>query len=103
MLTKIIYFLFFFSSRRRHTRSYGDWSRRVLFRSVGVLAGLAGVRLPIAVPVWLGLLLGVGFFFLPDLEIKQRADKRRRDFRHAIGSFLDLRSEERRVGNACTT
>src|SRR6202046_3494782 len=21
-----------FSSRRRHTRSYGDWSRRVLFR-----------------------------------------------------------------------
>src|SRR5437763_5933543 len=25
--------LFFFSSRRRHTRYIGDWSRRVLFRS----------------------------------------------------------------------
>src|SRR5207248_8369275 len=25
---------FFFSSRRRHTISYGDWSRRVLFRSL---------------------------------------------------------------------
>jgi Flp pilus assembly protein TadB len=48
------------------------------------------VRLPVAVPIWLGLLLGVAFFFLPDLEVKQRADKRRRDFRHAIGSFLDL-------------
>src|SRR5207248_7447362 len=24
---------FFFSSRRRHTRSYGDWSSDVLFRS----------------------------------------------------------------------
>jgi hypothetical protein len=62
----------------------------VLGPAAAVLAGLAGVRLPIAVPVWLGLLLGVAFFFLPDLEVKQRADKRRRDFRHAIGSFLDL-------------
>src|SRR5690349_24468613 len=26
---------FFFSSRRRHTRSLRDWSRRVLFRSRG--------------------------------------------------------------------
>src|SRR3989454_2252810 len=26
--------LFFFSSRRRHTRLQGDWFRRVLFRSV---------------------------------------------------------------------
>jgi Flp pilus assembly protein TadB len=40
--------------------------------------------------LWLGLLLGTAFSFLPDLEIKQKAAKRRRDFRHAIGSFLDL-------------
>jgi tight adherence protein C len=57
-----------------------------------LLAALAlgGVRLPFAVPVWVGLLLAVIFFFLPDLELKQKVDKRRRDFRHAIGAFLDL-------------
>jgi hypothetical protein len=57
-----------------------------------LLAALAlgGVRLPFAVPVWAGLLLAVSFFFLPDLELKQKVDKRRRDFRHAIGAFLDL-------------
>jgi tight adherence protein C len=57
-----------------------------------LLAALAlgGVRLPFAVPVWAGLLLAVSFLFLPDLELKQKVDKRRRDFRHAIGAFLDL-------------
>jgi hypothetical protein len=52
--------------------------------------GLARVRLPLAVPVWAGLLVALAFFFLPDLELKQKVDKRRRDFRHAIGAFLDL-------------
>ena len=55
-----------------------------------VLFGLAGVRIPVAIPVWLGLAVGGVFFFLPDLEVKQQADARRRDFRHAIGAFLDL-------------
>ncbi|MGH3400270.1 MAG: type II secretion system F family protein, partial [Streptosporangiaceae bacterium] len=55
-----------------------------------VLFGLAGVRIPVVIPVWLGLAVGGGFFFLPDLEVKQQADARRRDFRHAIGAFLDL-------------
>jgi Flp pilus assembly protein TadB len=34
--------------------------------------------------------VAVIFFFLPDLELKQKADKRRNDFRHAVGAFLDL-------------
>src|SRR5262249_57627357 len=57
-----------------------------------LLAALAlgGVRLPFAVPVWAGLLLAMTFFFLPDLELKQRADRRRRGFRLAIGTFLTL-------------
>jgi len=55
-----------------------------------ILFGLAGVRIPVVVPVWLGLAVGGAFFFLPDLEVKQQADARRRDFRHAIGAFLDL-------------
>jgi hypothetical protein len=58
--------------------------------AVAVLVGVFGLRVPVAIPVWLGLLLALGFFFLPDLEVKQKADRRRRDFRHAIGSFLDL-------------
>ncbi|MBO0775135.1 MAG: type II secretion system F family protein [Actinobacteria bacterium] len=55
-----------------------------------VLIGFAGVRLPFVVPVWAGLLFALVFFFLPDLELKQAVEKRRRDFRHAIGAFLDL-------------
>ena len=55
-----------------------------------VLFGLAGLRIPVVIPVWLGLAVGGVFFFLPDLEVKQQAEARRRDFRHAIGAFLDL-------------
>ncbi len=49
-----------------------------------------GFHMPVYVPVWAGLVLAAVFFFLPDLEVKQKADARRRDFRHAIGAFLDL-------------
>ncbi len=54
------------------------------------LVALAGVRLPLIVPIWAGLLFALIFFFLPDLELRQTVEKRRRDFRHAIGAFLDL-------------
>lgn len=49
-----------------------------------------GINVPVVVPVWAGLLLAAIFFFLPDIELKQKVNKRRRDFRHAIGAFLDL-------------
>ena len=52
--------------------------------------GLAGVHLSVIIPVWVGLVFAAMFFFLPDLELRQQVDKRRRDFRHAIGAFLDL-------------
>jgi pilus assembly protein TadC len=57
-----------------------------------LLSGLSllGVHLSIVVPVWAGLMFGAIFFFLPDLELRQEVEKRRRDFRHAIGAFLDL-------------
>ncbi len=51
---------------------------------------LIGLHLPFELPVWVGLICGVAFFFLPDIELRQEVDKRRRDFRHAIGAFLDL-------------
>jgi tight adherence protein C len=53
-------------------------------------ASAAGFHLSFILPVWFGLALASVFFFLPDLEVKQKADARRRDFRHAIGAFLDL-------------
>jgi tight adherence protein C len=55
-----------------------------------LFARIAGFDIPFVIPVWLGLVLAIIFFFLPDLEVKQKSDARRRDFRHAIGSFLDL-------------
>lgn len=51
---------------------------------------LLGVHLSIIIPVWVGLIFAAVFFFLPDLELRSEAGKRRRDFRHAIGAFLDL-------------
>jgi hypothetical protein len=53
-------------------------------------AAAAGFHVSFVIPVWAGLVLGVAFFFLPDLEVRQKVEKRRRDFRHAIGAFLDL-------------
>lgn len=54
------------------------------------LLSMFGMHMPIFIPAWLSLTVAVVFFFLPDLEIKQKADQRRRDFRHAVGAFLDL-------------
>lgn len=46
--------------------------------------------LPIAIPVWLGILFAALFFLLPDLQLRQEAGQRRKDFRHVVGAFLDL-------------
>jgi len=62
----------------------------VLGPTLGLLAGVLGLHLSVWILLWLGLVIGAAFSFLPDLEIRQKASKRRRDFRHAIGSFLDL-------------
>jgi Flp pilus assembly protein TadB len=50
----------------------------------------SGLHLTFIVPVWTGLVLAAVFFLLPDLELRQKVEQRRRDFRHAIGAFLDL-------------
>lgn len=63
----------------------------LLFAPVTAVAlPIAGVHLPIMVSIGLGLLVGTIFFLVPDLELKQKAEARRRDFRHAVGAFLDL-------------
>jgi tight adherence protein C len=55
----------------------------------GLLA-LAGIDLPVAIPLWGAVVCAVAGFVLPDLGIHGEAQARRRDFRHALGSFLDL-------------
>ncbi|GII82652.1 type II secretion system protein [Sphaerisporangium siamense] len=51
---------------------------------------LMGWGVSLQVPMWAALIIAVVFFFLPDLQIRRDAAARRRDFRHAVGAFLDL-------------
>jgi len=55
-------------------------------------AGLAviGIGLPLPLPLGAALLLAIGGFVLPDAGLRTDAAARRRDLRHALGSFLDL-------------
>ncbi|GIH21971.1 type II secretion system protein [Acrocarpospora phusangensis] len=56
---------------------------------VGWLA-VMGWGVSLHVPFWSALLVSVVFFLLPDAQIRRDAAVRRRDFRHAVGAFLDL-------------
>jgi tight adherence protein C len=53
-------------------------------------ASLVGLHLGFFIPLWASLVFCGIFAVLPYFEVKGQADKRRRDFRHAIGAFLDL-------------
>ena len=57
---------------------------------VTALLALGGAAVPVVVPVWAALVLMAGGFFVPDLGVHAEAARRRRDFRHALSSFLDL-------------
>lgn len=57
---------------------------------VFALAATGGWRPGVLVPVWASLGLGLGGFFLPDLQVHTRAEERRTSFRYSLGSFLDL-------------
>jgi tight adherence protein C len=56
-----------------------------LFAVLGMVVGL-----PLAIPVWMGVLFAALFFMLPDMQLRQEAAARRKDFRHVVGAFLDL-------------
>lgn len=63
----------------------------------GLVAGTAlglqlvtGWGLPAGTPILLAVLAGVGLSFLTDLEARQSANRRRREFRRALGAYLDL-------------
>lgn len=56
---------------------------------VGLFA-VAGVRVSLVLPGWFALLLAGLVFTAPDMVVRRRAQDRRRDFRAAVGSYLDL-------------
>lgn len=53
------------------------------------LTTLAGVSLPVGTPLAVAAGLAALFFFVPDLEARQAATRRRREFRSALGAYLD--------------
>jgi tight adherence protein C len=55
-----------------------------------LLLSVIGVHISLVIPIWLGLVLALVFSVFPYVEVKQKADQRRKDFRHAVGAFLDL-------------
>ncbi len=54
--------------------------------AVLTIAGFGGIGVPLALCV----AFAVFVFMLPDLTLRRDAERRRRDFRHVMGSFLDL-------------
>jgi tight adherence protein C len=55
-----------------------------------LLITVIGLHVSFVIPIWFGLILAVIFAIFPYLEVKQKAAQRRKDFRHAVGAFLDL-------------
>lgn len=57
--------------------------------TAGTLA-FAGIGFGTTTPAALTLAGAVFAFFIPDFALRSEAEERRRDFRHVVGSFLDL-------------
>src|SRR5437867_8081195 len=89
-----MFFVFFFSSRRRHTRSYGDWSSDVC--SSDLSARVTGIR--VEAP-------GLSVFYKDEhggVFHTYSSYARGLDLLVGAYNYLDLvRSEERRVGKEC--
>src|SRR5437867_10575846 len=89
-----LYGFFFFSSRRRHTRSYGDWSSDVCSSDLILHeAGRVGTAL-LAVSADRAFLLDRPKVF--DSELFAGLSLRQQSL-----DVVQLRSEERRVGKEC--
>lgn len=58
--------------------------------ATAAVMAVGGARLPWAIPAWAGVALALVLFFAPDIGVRGEAAARRRDVRHALGSFVDL-------------
>ena len=73
--------------------------RKVTLAGAGLMIGLLGsaligwagdITIPAGAPIVLATAFAAIMFFLPDLEARQEATKRRAEFRRALGAYLDL-------------
>ncbi len=56
---------------------------------ITIFLGVAGLHLPIGVPVVVALMFAAGFFFIPDFDARTAAGRRRKEFKRALGAYLD--------------
>jgi tight adherence protein C len=54
------------------------------------LLNAMGAHIGLTVPLWLGLALGVGAFFVGELSVREEAEKRRLLMRHTLAALLDV-------------
>lgn len=57
---------------------------------IALVLQAGGVALPFVLPLWLAVLTALLGYLLPDLLLASEAEERRRDFRHALGAFVDV-------------
>lgn len=67
---------------------------------LAVLVGVAGGSLPWTFPVLAGLVLAAVLSLVPDWNVRAQARQRRREFRYAFTSYLQLVVLERQAGAA---
>ncbi len=63
---------------------------------------ITGVTLPFSIPAFVGLILAVVMWFLPDVETRQKANTAREEFTRALGAYIDLVALERAGGAGST-
>lgn len=54
-----------------------------------VFLGIAGLQLPLGVPMIVALMVAASMFFVPDFDARTAAARRRKDFKRALGAYLD--------------
>ena len=59
---------------------------------VVAMLALAGVIVPVGIPLVVAVGLAVAGFFVPDASVHSEADKRRHEFNEALSVFIDLTS-----------
>lgn len=69
---------------------------------MSVIAYLAQISLPIPITTGAMLVLAIVFFFLPDLEVRQRAAKQRDHYRRIIAAYVDFVALSRMAGASAT-
>src|SRR2546430_9147256 len=99
-MSEIVYvcvgIVFFFSSRRRHTRFDCDWSSDVCSSDLNALFDIRSEFRADVMPVWVDALC----INQEDLAERSREVKRMKEV-YKKASKVVIRSEERRVGKEC--